>query len=128
MSDISKKLTEITENMPKVYAAGYSQGKTEGGNITVDSQLSLDSTNPVQNKVITERIIELENDKQDKLTIDETPTQNSENPISSGGVYDMFENIGIPKITTNDAGKFLRVSSEGKWIVETILNAEEVTF
>ena len=38
------------------------------------------------------------------------------------------QNIGIPVVTTADAGKFVRVSSEGKWIVETIPNAEEVAF
>lgn len=38
------------------------------------------------------------------------------------------QNIGIPVATTADAGKFVRVSSEGKFVVESIPNAEEVAF
>lgn len=39
-----------------------------------------------------------------------------------------IDNIGIPAITVADAGKFLRVSSDGKWVLESLQNAEEVTF
>ena len=35
---------------------------------------------------------------------------------------------GLPEVTTADAGKFLRVNTEGKWAVGAILNAEEVAF
>lgn len=35
---------------------------------------------------------------------------------------------GLPEVTTADAGKFLRVSAEGAWAVEALLNAEEVSF
>lgn len=52
----------------------------------IDSELSLKSVNPVQNKVITEAL----NNKQDKLTFDTTPTEQSENPVTSGGVYAEF--------------------------------------
>lgn len=38
------------------------------------------------------------------------------------------QNIGIPAVTAADAGKFMRVSSNGEWVVETMLNAEEVSF
>lgn len=34
----------------------------------------------------------------------------------------------LPTITALDEGKFLRVSSEGAWIVEAIPNAEGVNF
>ncbi len=34
MSDIATKLTEIAENMPNVYRAGYEKGKAEGGDTT----------------------------------------------------------------------------------------------
>lgn len=35
---------------------------------------------------------------------------------------------GLPEVTTADAGKFLRVNTEGKWAVGALLNAEEVAF
>lgn len=34
----------------------------------------------------------------------------------------------LPTVSTSDAGKFLRVSSAGVWVAETVTNAEEVTF
>ena len=96
-----------------------------GGNITVDSQLSTTSKNPVQNKVITNRINEfynefdthkkkyegvvdgfdkvqashaqriesLEKSKQDKLTFDEYPTENSKNPVTSSGVEKAIQDL-----------------------------------
>ena len=51
---------------------------------TVDGRLDTTSTNPVQNKVVTNAL----NGKQDTLTIDTTPTQGSDNPVTSNGVYD----------------------------------------
>lgn len=35
---------------------------------------------------------------------------------------------GLPDVTESDAGKFLRVSANGIWTAEAVLNAEEVTF
>lgn len=35
---------------------------------------------------------------------------------------------GLPEVTSGDAGKFLRVSSTGTWVAESIVNAEEVMF
>lgn len=51
--------------------------------MTVDSQLDAQSSNPVANSVVTAAL----NGKQNALTIDPAPTQNSANPVSSGGVY-----------------------------------------
>lgn len=69
-------------------------------NIVVDSVLSITSSNPVQNKIITQEI----------------------NALS-----EQITNI-LPSITAADAGKFLCVSSDGKWVLESRKNAEEVTY
>ncbi len=34
----------------------------------------------------------------------------------------------LPTVTSTDSGKFLRVSSTGKWVVEAIASAEEANF
>lgn len=34
----------------------------------------------------------------------------------------------LPPVTTSDVGKFLRVSSTGEWVAESISNAEEASF
>lgn len=41
---------------------------------------------------VTSRVTALENGKQDKLTFDNTPTQNSGNPVTSGGIYSAMQN------------------------------------
>lgn len=51
--------------------------------VTVDSELSGSSENPVQNKTIHAAL----QGKQDALTIDTEPVSESGNPVSSGAVY-----------------------------------------
>ena len=36
--------------------------------------------------------------------------------------------VDLPAVTSEDSGKFLRVSSKGKWVAESISNAEGVNF
>lgn len=55
----------------------------------VDSVLSGTSTNPVQNKVVKAAL----DTKQDTLTFDDTPTDGSNNPVKSNGIYDSEKDI-----------------------------------
>ena len=48
--------------------------------------------------------------------------------IDSKYLPDDIGGSSLPEVTTSDVGKFLRVSSSGNWIAETIPNAEEVSF
>ena len=57
--------------------------------ITIDDALSETSENPVQNKVVTKALA----DKQDTLTFDSVPTKDSENPVTSGGLYVVLGDI-----------------------------------
>lgn len=54
--------------------------------IPVDSQPTKYSTNFVTSNSVYE-VIELLDQKQDKLTFDSAPTKNSTNPVTSGGVF-----------------------------------------
>lgn len=47
-------------------------------------------------KKIVDRIAGLLTSKQDTLTFDSAPTQNSSNPVTSGGVYTALANVGRP--------------------------------
>ena len=77
--------------VPTVNASGgYSLQTPSGGSITVDSALSTTSTNPVQNKVVTARINELD---------------------------DLLSDVGgklLPDVTAADNGKVLKVVN-GVW-------------
>ena len=57
-------------------------GNAAGTEITVDSELSLTSENPVQNKVVTAAL----NGKQDTLTIDSELSVYSRNPVQNGTI------------------------------------------
>lgn len=69
--------------------------EAEANKTIVDSALSDSSTNPAQNKVVTEAL----NGKQDILTIDTTPTRGSSNPVTSNGVYNALARLDT---TTGD--------------------------
>lgn len=51
--------------------------------ITVDLVLDITSNNPIANSAVTAAL----NGKQDALTFDNAPTESSDNPVKSGGIY-----------------------------------------
>lgn len=69
--------------------------EAEANKTVVDSALSNVSTNPVQNKVVTNAL----NGKQDTLTFDTVPTQGSDNPVTSNGVFNSLARLDT---TTGD--------------------------
>lgn len=74
---------DVTRRIDLTPTGGY------GSNVIVDDVLSDTSENPVQNKVIKGYL----DSKQDTLTFDNTPTENSANPVTSGGVYAALQNV-----------------------------------
>jgi hypothetical protein len=76
-----------------------------GGYVKVDTSLSESSTNPVQNKVITQKILELENSIPDEVVVDTELSTESENPVQNkvvaealGEKLDKF----VPKSTARE--------------------------
>jgi len=64
-------------------------------------------------------------EKQDVLTFDNVPTQGSENPVTSGGVYDAISAVEtIPSVTPEDDGKTLVVEN-GAWEKSDILSKKQ---
>ena len=90
----------LTEHQPLKTINGYvisGTGNIEitasGGSISVDSELSLESTNPVENKVITEAL----NDKLDASAytptiIDQTLNSGSTNPVANSAITLAIDN------------------------------------
>lgn len=64
---------------------------TEVGNVALGANEVLDDTKGKKQNVINAEtdaeLLRLENEKQDNLTFDNTPTVDSVNPVTSGGVY-----------------------------------------
>ena len=63
--------------------------------------------------------------KKFKITVDDSGKPTFTNSSDS---TDFYTPTDLPSVTTSDSGKFLRVSSAGEWVAETISNAEEASF
>lgn len=68
----------------------------------LDTALSTSSTNAVQNKVITAAL----DAKQNTLTFDTTPTANSTNPVTSGGLKTALDELDEKIATTGSSDDF----------------------
>ena len=58
------------------------------------------SIDPTEESAEIENLQNQINGKQDKLTFDSAPTQNSTNPVTSGGIYNALQNVGGEDIVT----------------------------
>ena len=68
--------------------------------ITIDNNFSKESENPLQNKIITEKIEELENSISEPIVIDDTIDENSTNPVQNKVIAEALKNI--PSGSTTD--------------------------
>lgn len=80
-----------TEGSNNAVSSGGVYSALQNVEVDVDSALSSTSENPVQNKVVKGALDE----KQDMLTWDSAPVKNSTKPVTSGGVYDSIEALGL---------------------------------
>lgn len=127
-----------TPNMGSVYQLGVdntwhkvqSGGGGGGGSVVVDDTLSTESTNPVQNKVITERINQIQSD----LDTAEGEIDTLQSGLSSldsevDGINTRVVTLEgvLPEISEADAGKMLRVSSSGTWELVSITTIGDIT-
>ena len=66
-----------------------------------------------------------DSDKKFKIIVDDSGKPTFTNLSDS---TDFYTSTDLPSVTTSDSGKFLRVSSTGEWVAETIPNASGVSF
>ena len=92
---------------------------------------------------LVSKVSALESGKQDKLTFDITPTENSENPVTSGGVFDalkgnsgnigvnlyenLYEELGYPNASTGDIDSYTKVYVEKTSDFISVNEDDEVT-
>ena len=141
-----------TENSLNPVTSGGVYAAIQNSSVDTDDELDDESENPIQNQAVTKRLMEMDrvyaaaiNDlnanKQDTITLDETPTVDSENPITSGGVYEamqdyevVFTNSGatpsvegaINLATSEDFSDVASAFEEGKDIVGVMpINLED---
>lgn len=127
-----------TPDMGSVYQLGVdntwhevqSGGGGGGGFVVIDDKLSTESTNPVQNKVITERINQIQSD----LDTAEGEIDTLQSGLSSldsevEGINTRVTELegALPEISEADAGKMLRVSSSGTWELVSITTIGDIT-
>lgn len=127
-----------TPNMGSVYQLGVdntwhevqSGGGGGGGSVVVDDTLSTESTNPVQNKIITERINQIQSDL-DTAEGEIDTLQSSLSSLDSDvdGINSRVTALEgvLPEISEGDAGKMLRVSSSGTWELVSITTIGDIT-
>lgn len=127
-----------TPDMGSVYQLGVdntwhevqSGGGGGGGAVVVDDTLSTESTNPVQNKVITERINQIQSDL-DTAEGEIDTLQSSLSSLDSDvdGINSRVTELEgvLPEISEGDAGKMLRVSSSGTWELVSITTIGDIT-
>lgn len=98
---VIKRPSEVNGVVGSPLSITANVSKLGGASVIVDPSLDPTSENPVENKAITEAIEgvrdsidaldeavhDLDDDKQDVLTFDSVPTVNSQNPVTSDGVY-----------------------------------------
>ena len=74
----------------KIYIGGRFES-VEQGNVVAGANAILDDTKGKKQNVINAEtdaeLLRLQNEKQNNLTFDNVPTENSNNPVKSGGVY-----------------------------------------
>lgn len=78
ISDVAEAISNLSKTPQNLSSNDISYDNTLSGMTADDVQSALD---------------ELSDEKQDKLTFDNTPTQSSNNPVKSGGVYTEIINI-----------------------------------
>lgn len=138
-----------------ILAKRYTDSAVKGSGVTVDTELSETSKNPVQNKTIAAKIKEiigkLVTDKTlkvsgafadskavgDKFTATENTMATLKTTVedvdswkdSTEARITQLEGTGkvLPAVTSADAGKYLRVNSDGAWEVASVNKLGDIT-
>lgn len=120
-------------------ARGYS--KAEINALLADKQDLIDATHKLNadlvddststNKLVTQTEIDSWNEKQGELTFDSTPTPNSTNPVTSGGIYTALEEkqlvsnlvTSVSSASTNFQYPSAKLFYDTCGDIETLINA-----
>lgn len=97
---IPYNINELPEQLKKIF-----ENKGSGGTeITVDSELSLESTNPVQNKVITAEIMSLGNQILNRYTKAETNSllESYYKKQEINSMFAGYSNVNLDTLSLND--------------------------
>lgn len=98
VSLMGNAISQITQNLDTVTSEFHAfMGTTNTRFSSLDTLMASHiSQNNRDIASINTELTRLENEKQNKLTFDTTPTENSTNPVTSGGLYEAFQNIPTP--------------------------------
>lgn len=113
-NSVNKYITSVLSGGEYINCYKFSQGSLSGEQLWGISKDGVVISSSTANST-----------KKFKITVDDSGKPTFTNSSDS---TDSYTPTDLPPVTSSDLGKFLRVSSAGEWVAETIPNASGVSF